>query len=151
MKAALWVIVAMLLATPSMAQTPAPYSSAVNTLNTRMRIMLQDVAHQNEQAEVTLTPDKSGLKTIVRVTVHPYMNAQLRADLTKNVNEFISIHQGDCRAKINPTGANTYALSPINSGVSQTTLNVPLSTLTGHGNVVTTYTGNGTMVNCGSL
>jgi hypothetical protein len=131
--------------------TPAPYSSSIKALNARMHVMLQDVAHHNEQTEVTLTPDATGLRTIVRVTVHPYMRSQLRGDLTKSVNEYIDIHQGDCRTNTSMYGTNAYSLSPINNGVSQTTLDVPISTLTGNGNVVTTHYGNGAVINCGHL
>ena len=113
--------------------------------------MLKDVAHKNEQTEVTLQPDKSGLRTIVRVRVHPSMGNQLRADLTKNVNEYISIHKGDCRADTRMKGASTYALNPITNGISTTSLDVPLSTLMGHGNIITTRTSDGTIVNCGSF
>ncbi|MGA3038397.1 MAG: hypothetical protein ABSE64_13045 [Vulcanimicrobiaceae bacterium] len=131
--------------------TPAPYSSSIKALNARMHVMLHDVAHRNEQTEVTLTPDASGLRTIVRVRVHPYMRAQLRNDLTKSVNEYIDIHQGDCRTNTSRYGTNAYALNPINNGVSETTLDVPISTLTGNGNVVTTHYGNGAVINCGRL
>lgn len=131
--------------------TPAPYSSSIKALNARMHVMLQDVAHRNEQTEVTLTPDATGLRTIVRVRVHPYMRSQLRSDLTKSVNEYIDIHQGDCRTNTSMYGTNAYALSPINNGVSQTELDVPISTLTGNGNVVTTHYGNGAVINCGRL
>jgi hypothetical protein len=131
--------------------TPAPYSSSVNALNARMHVMLQDVAHRNEQTEVTLQPDKSGLRTIVRVTVHPYMRAQLRNDLTKSVNEYIDIHYGDCRTNTSTYGTNAYTLNPIKNGVSETTLDVPMSTLAGQGNVVTTHYGNGAVINCGRL
>lgn len=131
--------------------TPAPYASSVKVLNARMHVMLRGVAHQNEQTEVTLRPDKSGLRTIVRVTVHPYMRAQLRSDLSKSVNEYIDIHQGDCRTNTAAYGTNAYALNPIRNGVSQTELDVPLSTLVGHGNVVTTHYGNGAVIDCGRL
>jgi hypothetical protein len=131
--------------------TPAPYASSIKALNARMHVMLQDVAHRNEQAEVTVQPDRSGLHTIVRVTVHPSMRAQLRNDLTKGVNEYIDIHQGDCRTNTTAYGTNAYALNPIKNGVSQTELDVPISTFTGHGNVVTTHYGDGTVINCGRL
>jgi hypothetical protein len=131
--------------------TPAPYASSVQALNSRMHVMLRDVAHQNEQTEVMLRSDKSGLRTIVRVTVHPYMRAQMRNDLTKSVNEYIDIHQGDCRTNTSTYGTNAYALNPIKNGVSQTELDVPISTLVGHGNVVTTHYGNGSVINCGRL
>lgn len=133
------------------AQTPVPYTSAVKALNRRMHVMLQDVAHHNEQTEVTLVPSKNGLRTIVRVTVHPYMNSQLRADLTKSVNEYINIHYGDCRTASNANAANGYALNPIRNGTSETELDVPIATLVGHGNVVTTSYPNGSVINCGRL
>ncbi|MBV8600146.1 MAG: hypothetical protein JO359_01140 [Candidatus Eremiobacteraeota bacterium] len=131
--------------------TPSPNPSAINSLNKRMHLMLQDVAHKNEQAEVTLEPDPSGLKTIVRVRVHPSYNAQLRADLTKNVNEYINIHHGECTANTTMVGMNAFALNPIHNGTSTTYLNVPFSTLTGHGNVVQTTYPNGAVVNCGRI
>ena len=131
--------------------TPAPYASSVKALNTRMHIMLRDVAHQNEQTEVTLQPDRSGLRTIVRVTVHPYMRSELRSDLTKDVNEYIDIHQGDCRKNTTAYGTNAYTLNPIRNGVSETELDVPISTLMGHGDVVTTHYGNGSVISCGRL
>ena len=131
--------------------TPAPYASSVNALNARMHVMLRDVAHHNERAEVTLRPGPRGLRTIVRVVVHPYMRAQLRNDLTKSVNEYIDIHQGDCRTNTAMYGTNSYPLNPIRNGVSETNLDVPISTLLGHGNVVTTHYGNGTVINCGRL
>jgi len=129
----------------------APYASSVKALNARMHVMLEDVAHHNERTEVTLTPDKSGLRTIVRVTVHPYMRSELRNDLTKSVNEYIDIHQGDCRTNTSAYGTNAYELNPIKNGVSETNLDVPISTLLGHGNVVTTHYGNGAVINCGRL
>jgi len=131
--------------------TPAPYASSVNALNARMHVMLRDVAHHNEETEVTLRPDASGLRTIVRVTVHPYMRSQLRNDLTKSVNEYIDIHQGDCRTNTSMYGTDSYSLNPIKNGVSETNLDVPISTLLGHGNVVTTHYGNGAVINCGRL
>ena len=119
-----------------------------------MNVMLQDVAHHNEQTEVTLEPDPSGLKTIVHVKVHPSFTSGYRADLTKNVNEYIDIHKGDCKTQVSslaPIGTN-YSLNPITNGVSTTTLNVPISTLTGHGNVVSTHYGSsGATINCGSI
>jgi hypothetical protein len=147
-------VFAAALLSPSLAlaaQSPSPNSSAVNHLEQRMRIMLHDVAHQNEQAEVTLQPDKNGLRTIVKVRVHPSFSSGLRGDLTKKVNEYIAIHKGDCRADTRMKGASTYALNPINNGVSTTYLNVPVSTLLGHGNIITTDTADGTVINCGSL
>ena len=150
------VLIAVLASAPALAATPVPTpnASAVKALNHRMNVMLQDVGHHNEQTEVTLAPDPSGLKTIVKVRVHPTSSSGYRADLTKNVNESIEIHKGDCRAKTStlaPIGPN-YQLNPINQGVSQTTLNVPISTLAGHGNVVSTHYGQtGATVNCGSI
>ena len=142
----------LVLLSPSLAiaaQSPNP--AAVRHLEQRMRLMLKDVAHQNEQAEVTLQPDKSGLRTIVKVRVHPSIANELRGDLTKKVNEYIAIHKGDCRADTRMKGASTYALNPINNGVSTTYLNVPLSTLLGRGNIITTETKDGTVINCGSF
>lgn len=133
------------------AATPAPYAASVKALNARMHVMLKDVAHHNEQTEVTLTPEDRGLRTIVRVTVHPYLRARLRNDLTKSVNEYIDIHYGDCRTNTSMYGTNAYSLNPIRNGVSQTELDVPISTLRGHGNVVTTHYGNGDVINCGRL
>lgn len=145
-------VVALSLSTSIAAAAPsAPPASAVQHLEHRMRLLLQDIAHKNEQAEVTLQPDKSGLRTIVRVKVHPSYANQLRGDLTKKVNEYIAIHKGDCRADTRMKGASTYALNPIANGVSTTELDVPLSTLMGHGNVITTRTADGTIINCGSF
>lgn len=153
MKTFVWTLAlaAVVLATPVTAATPTPNASAIKTLNTRMHVMLQDIAHHNEQTEVTLQPDTSGLRTIVRVTVHPSMQGALRADLTKSVNEYIDIHQGDCRTAASANAANSYALNPIRNGVSETELDVPLSTLMGRGNVVTTHYANGGVINCGRL
>lgn len=127
--------------------SPVPYASSVQHLQQRMRVMLKNVAHGNEQTEVTLEPDKSGLRTIVRVIVRPSM----RSSLTKSVNEYIDIHKGDCRANTVANRTNVIPLNPIANGVSQTNVNIPLSTLIGHGNVITTRTANGTVVDCGSL
>ncbi len=127
--------------------TPAPYASSVQHLQHRMRIMLKDIAHHNEQTEVTLEPNKSGLRTIVHVIVRP----SLRGSLTKSVNEYIEIHKGDCRPNTVANRTHVIPLNPIVNGVSQTEVNVPLSTLLGHGNVITTRTANGTVVDCGSL
>jgi hypothetical protein len=127
--------------------TPGPYASSVQHLQQRMRVMLKNVAHGNEQTEVTLERDKSGLRTIVHVIVRP----SLRSSLTKNVNEYIEIHKGDCRPNTVANRTNVIPLNPIANGVSQTNVNVPLSTLIGHGNVITTRTANGTVVDCGSL
>ena len=136
------------------AATPTPNASAINALNHRMDVMLQDIGHHNERAEITMEPDKSGLRTIVNVKVHPSYSSGYRADLTKNVNETIEIHKGDCRTKVStlaPIGPS-YQLNPIHGGVSQTTLNVPIATLTGHGNVVSThYASSGATVNCGAI
>ena len=86
--------------------------------------------------------------------MHPTFNSNYRADLTKNVNEYIEIHKGDCRTKTStlaPIGPN-YQLNPVHGGVSDTTLNVPISTLTGHGNVISThYASQGATVNCGAI
>ncbi|MBV8074401.1 MAG: hypothetical protein JO140_03150 [Candidatus Eremiobacteraeota bacterium] len=130
--------------------TPSPNPSAIQALNKRMHLMLQDVAHKNEQAEVTMEPDPSGLKTIVKVRVHPSYNAQLRADLTKNVNEYIAINQGQCTANTTMKGMNAFALNPIHGGMSTTYVDVPFATLAGHGHNVSTYYPNGTVVNCGA-
>jgi hypothetical protein len=127
--------------------TPAPYASSVQHLQHRMRIMLKDIAHHNEQTEVTLEPNKSGLRTIVHVIVRP----SLRSSMTKSVNEYIEIHKGDCRPNTVANRTRVIPLNPIVNGVSQTEVNVPLSTLMGHGNVITTRTANGTVVDCGSL
>ena len=109
--------------------------------------MLKDIAHKNRQTEVTLEPDKSGLRTIVRVTVRPNFNSSL----SNNVNQYINIHKGDCHPNTISRRTNVIPLNPIANGVSQTTVNVPLSTLMGHGNVVTTTAPDGTVVSCGSL
>ena len=130
--------------------TPSPNPSAIKSLNKRMHMMLQDVGHKNEQAEVTLEPDSSGLKTIVRVKVHPSYNAQYRADLTKQVNEYIEINQGQCTANTTMLHNNAFALNPIRGGVSTTYVDVPFSTLAGHGHAVTTYYPDGSVVNCGA-
>jgi len=132
------------------APSPAPYASSVQHLQQRLRIMLKDVAHKNQETEVTFEPDKSGLRTIVQVRVHPF-NAQMGSTLTKSVNEYIDIHKGDCRVNASATQANAIPLNPIANGVSTTELNVPLSTLTGHGNVIETRNGSGSVVNCGSF
>ncbi|MGH7661853.1 MAG: hypothetical protein ACRENA_13180 [Vulcanimicrobiaceae bacterium] len=129
------------------AQTPAPYASSVHHLQQRMHVMLTNVARHNEQTDVTLEPNKSGLRTIVRVTVGP----SFRRSLTKGVDEYIEIHKGDCRRNTVANRSHMIPLSPIANGVSQTEVNVPLSTLTGHGNVITTRTADGTVVDCGSL
>lgn len=120
--------------------TPGPYASSVHHLQQRMRIMLKNLA-------VTLEPNKSGLRTIVRVTVRP----SLRGSLTQNVNQYIEIHKGDCRRNTVVNRANAIPLNPIVNGVSQTDIDVPISTLMGHGNVITTRTASGTVVDCGSL
>ena len=156
MKLTAWMLIlgAMLPAGAALAATPTPNASAINALNHRMHVMLQDVAHHNEQTEVTMEPDPSGLKTIVHVKVHPSFNNAYRADLTKNVNEYIDIHKGDCKTKVNPLApiGTDYSLNPIHNGVSTTTLNVPISTLAGHGNVVSTHYGSsGATINCGSI
>ena len=143
--------VMLLAAAASAAPTPTPNPSAVKALNHRMKLMLADISHKNEQAEVSLEPDASGLRTIVRVRVHPSQAAQLRADLTKKVNEYIYIHRGDCQANTSMRGMNPWVLNPINNGVSTTYVNVPISTLLGHGNVVTTHYADGTVVNCGAI
>ena len=129
------------------ASSPAPYGKSVQHLQQRMRIMLKDVAHHNQQAEVTLEPDKSGLRTIVRVTARP----NFRSGLSNSINQYINIHKGDCRPNTVSQRTNVIPLNPIANGVSETTVNVPLSTLMGHGNVVTTTNANGTVVSCGSL
>ena len=127
--------------------SPAPYASSVHHLQQRMRVMLKSVAHGNEQTEVTLEPNKSGLRTIVRVIVRP----SLRSSLTKSVNEYIEIHKGDCRPNTVANRTNVIPLNPIVNGVSQTQINLPLSTLAGHGNVITTRTADGAVVDCGAL
>src|SRR5579872_6160646 len=113
-----------LAATP----VPSPNASAIHSLNKQMRLLLKDVGHKNEQSEVTLEPDASGLKTIVRVRVHPSNAGAYREDLTKQTNEYIQIHKGDCRTNSKAVSAHTYALNPIVNGTSQTTVNVPIST-----------------------
>jgi len=125
--------------------TPAPYASSVNALQHRMQIMLKDVAHKNEQTVVTLQPDQSGLHTIVRITVRS------QSELSKNINEYIDIHKGDCRPNTVANRTNVIPLNPIANGVSTTIVSAPLSTLVGHGNVITTRTPGGTVVDCGSL
>src|SRR5579885_3180000 len=107
------------------AVSPAPYASSVRHLQQRMRVMLKNM-------EVTLEPNSSGLRTIVRVTVRPSM----RGSLTKSVNEYIDIHKGDCRPNTVANRTNVFPLNPIVNGVSETQINVPLSTLAGHGNVI---------------
>lgn len=143
--------VMLLTAGATAAPAPTPNGSAIKMLNHRMKTMLADIGHKNERAEVSLEPDASGLRTIVRVRVHPSYAAQLRADLTKKVNEYISIHKGDCRANTAMRGMNPWVLNPINNGVSTTYVSVPISTLMGHGNVVTTNYADGTVVNCGAI
>ena len=120
--------------------SPAPYASSVQHLQHRMRVMLKSL-------EVTLEPNESGLRTIVRVTVRPSM----RGALTKSVNEYIEIHKGDCRPNTAANRSNVIPLNPIVNGVSQTQIEVPLSTLAGHGNVIATRTADGTVVDCGSF
>jgi hypothetical protein len=147
--ASLILAVALTTAAAS-AATPGPYASSVGKLQARMQVMLRDIAHGNQQAQVTLQPDQTGLRTIVRITVNPAWRAQLQGSLTQNVNDYIAIHKGDCRPNTPANLGNAIPLNPLVNGVSQTNVNVPLSTLTGHGNVITT-TSNGTVVNCGSL
>ena len=138
---------AALAATP----VPSPNASTIKSLNHQMHMMLQDVGHKNEQAEVSLEPDPSGLKTIVKVHVHPSNAGQYRSDLTKKVNEYIQIHKGECKTNKSMVGVQAIPLNPINNGVSQTTVNFPISTLTGHGNAVYTGYPGGTVVNCGTI
>lgn len=149
--AASLLIAGMSTAIGAAAPSPAPYASSVQHLQHRMQIMLKGVVQSNEQTEVTLEPDQSGLRTIVRIRVHPANGAELRSDLTKSVNEYIDIHKGDCRPNTIAQSTNTIPLNPISNGVSTTTVDVPISTLLGHGNVVTTRTSNGTIVDCGAL
>jgi hypothetical protein len=142
------VVIAALPA-PAGAATPSP--AQVKHLEQRLRMMLADIAHKNEQAELSLQPDAKGLRTIVRIRVHPSAAGQLRRDLTKKVNEYIAIHRGDCRANTTMRGASTFRLNPIQNGVSETVVEYPISTLMGHGNVVTTRLPDGTIVNCGTI
>jgi hypothetical protein len=138
-----WIPTAAAAATPSPAQ--------IKHLEQRLKMMLADVAHRNEQAELTMQADASGLKTIVRIHVHPSVDGQLRSDITKRVNEYIAIHRGDCRVNSAMRGTSLFPLNPIINGSSETVVEYPISTLTGHGDVVTTRTSNGTIVNCGQI
>jgi hypothetical protein len=140
-----------LAALPALAGAATPSPAQVKHLEQRLRMMLADIAHKNEQAELSLQPDASGLKTIVRIRVHPDVAGELRRDLTKKVNEYIAIHRGDCRANTTMRGASTYKLNPIQSGVSETIVEYPISTLMGRGNIVTTRLPDGTIVNCGAI
>lgn len=139
------------VAIPAVAGAATPSPAQVRHLEQRLKMMLADIAHKNEQAEISLQPDAKGLRTIVRVRVHPSMAGQLRRDLTKKVNEYIAIHHGDCRANTTMRGTSMVRLNPIQNGVSETTVEYPISTLMGHGNVVTTRLPDGTIVNCGSI
>jgi hypothetical protein len=141
----------LLIALPRVAVAATPSPAQIKHLEQKLKMMLTDVAHKNEEAELTMTPDASGLKTIIRIRVHPSVNGQLRSDITKNVNEYIAIHRGDCRVNSTMRGTSLYPLNPIMNGSSQTVVSYPISTLTGHGDIVTTRTSNGTIVNCGAL
>jgi hypothetical protein len=139
-------------ALPSLASAaPTPSPAQIKHLEQRLRTMLNDIARKNEQAELSLQPDASGLKTIVRIRVHPDVAGQLRRDLTKKVNEYIAIHRGDCHVNSTLSAASTVKLNPIQNGVSQTVVEYPISTLMGHGNIVTTRMPDGTIVNCGAI
>ena len=145
------VVCLLLAAIPNVGIAATPSPAQIKHLEQKLKMMLTDVAHKNEEAELTMTPDASGLKTIVRIKVHPSVDGQLRADITKNVNEYIAIHRGDCRVNSTMRGTSLYPLNPIMNGSSQTVVEYPISTLTGHGDIVTTRTSNGTIVNCGKL
>jgi hypothetical protein len=146
------IVAALALATiPVLTSAATPSPEQIKHLEQRLKMMLADIAHKNEQAELSLQPDASGLKTIVRIRVHPDVAGELRRDLTKKVNEYIAIHRGDCRANASMQGVSAYQLNPIRNGVSETIVEYPISTLTGHGNIVTTRMPDGTIVNCGAL
>ena len=141
----------LLTALPTVAVAATPSPAQIKHLEQRLKMMLADVAHKNEQAELTMQPDASGLKTIVRIRVHPSVDGELRSDITKRVNEYIAIHRGDCRVSSTMRGTSLYPLNPIINGSSETIVEYPISTLTGHGDIVTTRTSNGTVVNCGQI
>jgi hypothetical protein len=141
----------LLAALPNMASAATPSPAQVKHLEQKLKMMLKDVAHKNEEAELTMTPDESGLKTIVRIRVRPDVNGQLRADMTKRVNEDIAIHRGDCRVNSSMRGTSLFPLNPIINGSSETVVEYPISTLTGHGDIITTATSDGTVVTCGKL
>lgn len=149
MQAIIVALAVMIAGAPT--TTPTPQASPLQAMEQRLKLLLRDVGRANEQSEVTLTPDQTGLKTIVTITVHPNVSQQLRGDLTKNVNEFIEIHQGDCRTNTASAFTNSRTLNPIRSGTSTTYVDVPFSTLTGHGNVITTRSPDGTILNCGAF
>ena len=133
------------------APTPVP-PAVLGHVQHRLSLILQDAAHRNRVAAATLEPDSSGLRTIVRVTVRGNYAAQLRADMAKNVRQYVAIHRGDCKTNRTMTGRTaSFALQPFANGVSTTYVNVPLSTLSGHGNVITTQTSDGTVVNCAAI
>jgi hypothetical protein len=136
---------------PALADAATPSPAQVKHLEARLKMMLADIAHKNEQAELSLQPDASGLRTIVRIRVHPSVNGELRHDLTKRVNEYIAIHRGDCRVNTTMRGVSAFPLNPIQNGVSQTIVEYPISTLLRHGNIVTTRMPDGTVVNCGRI
>jgi hypothetical protein len=141
----------LLAAIPRLAVGATPSPAQIKHLEKRLKMMLTDVAHKNEEAELTMTPDASGLKTIVRIKVHPSVDGQLRADLTKRVNEDIAIHRGDCRVNSSMRGTSLFPLNPILNGSSETVVEYPISTLTGHGDIVTTSTSDGSVISCGKL
>lgn len=138
-------------AIPTLAAAATPSPTQVKHLEQRLKMMLADIAHKNERAELSLQPDASGLRTIVRIRVHPSVNGELRSDLTKRVNEYIAIHRGDCRVNTTMRGVSAFPLNPIQNGVSQTIVEFPISSLRSHGNIVTTRMADGTVVNCGRI
>jgi hypothetical protein len=141
----------LFVAIPTLAAAATPSPAQIKHLEQRLKMMLVDVAHKNEQAELTMQPDASGLKTIVRIRVHPSEGSQLRSGIAKQVNEYIAIHRGDCRVNSTMRGTSLFPLNPIINGSSETIVEYPISTLTGHGHIVTTRMANGTIVNCGQI
>ncbi len=146
------VAICLLFATiPTLAVAATPSPAQVKHLEQKLKMMLKDVAHKNEEAELTMTPDASGLKTIVRIRVHPSVNGQPEADMTKHVNEGAAIHRGDCHVKSTMVGTSLFALNPIINGASETVVDYPISTFMGHGDIVTTSTTDGTVIECGKV
>jgi hypothetical protein len=145
------VAVCLLAAIPSLAVAATPSPTQVKHLEQKLKMTLTDVAHENERAELTMQSDPTGLKTIVRIRVHPSVNGVPQADITKRVNEGTAIHRGDCRVKSTMVGTSLFALNPIVNGASETVVDYPISTFMGHGDIVTTSTTDGTVISCGKI
>ncbi len=143
----------LLASTQAAVAQPSLSPADLQKLNHRLNIQLKNVAHNNEQVSVSFEPDKGGLRTIIRIRVRPNYAQQSRTTLSQQFTHYVGIHKGECPAS---TAAKSVAppiggVTAVTNGNATEYVSLPMSALTGHGNVITTMSANGTILNCAAI